>query len=141
MIRFSPIRVIGPNEEPRRKGEAPDLVKKSLEPDVILGAHVAAMDFVFYTGKQFPAKYRNGAFVALRGSSNRAKRVGYSVVFIPFKGGKPAGPPEDFLSGWMMDENLREVWGRPVGVVQMKDGSLLVSEDGNNKIWRISAAK
>lgn len=136
-----PFAYIGPNEEPRRKGEAPDLVKQSLEPDVLLGAHVAAMDFVFYTGKQFPAKYRNGAFIALRGSSNRAKRVGYSVVFVPFKGGRPAGAPEEFLGGWMMGENEREVWGRPVGITQLRDGSLLVSEDANNKIWRISAGK
>jgi glucose/arabinose dehydrogenase len=133
-----PYAYIGPNEEPRRKGESPELVKKTIEPDVLLPAHVAVMDFIFYTGKQFPAKYRNGAFLAYRGSSNRSKRVGYSVVFVPFKGGKPAGPPEDFLTGWMMGADQREVWGRPVGLLQMADGSLLVSEDGNNKIYRIS---
>lgn len=133
-----PYAYIGPNEEPRRKGEAPELVKKTIEPDVILPAHCAVMDFVFYTGKQFPARYRNGAFLAYRGSSNRSKRVGYSVVFIPFKGGKPAGEAEDFLTGWMMGPEQREVWGRPVGLLQMADGSLLVSEDGNNRIYRIS---
>ena len=136
-----PYAYIGPNEEPRHKGEAPDKVAKSVVPDVVLPAHVAAMDFTFYTGKLFPAKYKNGAFVALRGSGNRSKRVGYSVVFIPFKGGKPAGAPEDFLGGWMMDAGQKEVWGRPVGVAQMNDGSLLVSEDGNNKIWHISYKK
>ncbi|MDX1983738.1 MAG: PQQ-dependent sugar dehydrogenase [Bryobacteraceae bacterium] len=133
-----PYAYIGPNEEPRRKGEAPELVKKTIEPDVILPAHCAVMDFVFYTGKQFPARYRNGAFLAYRGSSNRSKRVGYSVVFIPFKSGKPAGEAEDFLTGWMMGPEQREVWGRPVGLLQMADGSLLVSEDGNNRIYRIS---
>jgi glucose/arabinose dehydrogenase len=103
-----------------------------------LGAHVAVLDVLFYTGSQFPAKYRNGAFLALHGSWNRAERVGYSVVFIPFKGGKPAGPKEDFLTGWMLSPDKREVWGRPVGLLQLPDGSLLVSEDGGNKIWRIS---
>lgn len=132
-----PYAYIGPNEEPRRKGEAPDLVAKTIVPDVILPAHAAVMDFTFCTSKKFPAKYRNGAFLAYRGSSNRAKRVGYSVVFVPFKDGKPSGPPEEFLSGWMMGADEKEVWGRPVGVLQLADGSLLVSEDGNNKIWRV----
>ncbi|MFN7924380.1 MAG: PQQ-dependent sugar dehydrogenase [Bryobacteraceae bacterium] len=132
-----PFAYLGPNEEPRRKGEAPELVKQTIVPDVILPAHAAVMDFTFYTGKQFPAKYRNGAFLAYRGSSNRAKRVGYSVTFVPFQGGRPAGAPEEFLTGWMIGEDSRDVWGRPVGLLQLADGSLLVSEDGNNRIWRI----
>ncbi len=136
-----PYAYIGPNEEPRHKGEAPQMVAKTVVPDVILPAHVAAMDFTFYSGKLFPSKYKNGAFIALRGSGNRSKRVGYSVVFIPFKGGKPAGAPEDFLGGWMTDAGQREVWGRPVGVTQLNDGSLLVSEDGNNKIWHVGYKK
>ena len=136
-----PYAYIGPNEEPRHKGEAPQLVAKTIAPDVVLPAHCSAMDFIFYTGKQFPAKYRNGVFVAFRGSSNRAKRVGYSVEFIPFKHGKPAGDRESFLGGWMMGESDAEVWGRPVGILQMADGGLLVSEDGNNKIWRVSYKK
>lgn len=133
-----PYAYIGPNEEPRNKGQRPDLVAKTTVPDVILGAHVAVMDFTFYTGKQFPARYRNGAFLVQRGSSNRSTRVGYNVLFVPFKGGKPAGEPEEFLSGWMLGPDKREVWGRPVGITQLADGSLLVSEDGNNTIWRVS---
>jgi glucose/arabinose dehydrogenase len=133
-----PFAYIGPNEEPRNAGQAPGLVKSTLIPDVVLTAHVAAMDFTFYQGKQFPARYRDGAFVALRGSGNRSSRVGYSVVFIPFRNGKPAGAPEEFLAGWMLDPSQREVWGRPVGVTELRDGSLLVSEDGNNEIWRVS---
>lgn len=136
-----PYAYLGPNEEPRLKGQAPDLVKSTVAPDVILPAHAAVMDFTFYTGKAFPSKYRNGAFLAYRGSSNRSKRVGYSLVFVPFKGGKPAGSPEDFLSGWMDGEDSKEVWGRPVGLLQLADGSLLVSEDGNNRIWRISYSR
>jgi glucose/arabinose dehydrogenase len=133
-----PYAYIGPREDPRRKGEKPDLVKKTLVPDYLLGAHVAVIDFEFYTGDQFPASYKGGAFVAIHGSWNRSKRVGQSVVFIPFKDGKPAGPMQPFLTGWLLGADKVEVWGRPTGIMQMTDGSLLVSEDGNNKIFRIS---
>jgi glucose/arabinose dehydrogenase len=133
-----PYAYIGPNEDPRRKGERPDLVKKTIVPDVVLGAHVAVIDFEFYTGTQFPKHYQGGAFFAFHGSWNRSKRVGQSIGYMPFKNGKPSGPLEEFLYGWMLAPDKPEVWGRPVGVLQMTDGSLLVSEDGNNKIYRIS---
>ena len=137
-----PYAYIGPNEEPRNKGQRPDLVAKTVVPDVVLTpAHVAAMDSRFYLGKQFPARYRNGAFIALRGSSNRAQRTGYSIVFIPFKNGKPSGPQEDFLTGFMLDPNNKEVWGRPVGLLQRNDGSLLFSEDGGNKLYTVRYGK
>ena len=133
-----PYAYVGPNEEPRHKGVKPEAVARTVEPDVLLAPHASAMDFVFYTGKMFPAKYRNGAFIAYRGSSGRSKRLGYSIMFVPFAGGKPTGQPEPFVTGWMLGENIKEVWGRPVGVTQLNDGSLLVSEDGNNKLFRIS---
>ena len=133
-----PYAYFGPNEDPRNKGQKPDLVKKTITPDVSLGAHTAVIDWKFYTGDQFPEKYRGGAFLALHGSWNRSKRVGQSVAFVPFKDGRPAGPPEEFLTGWMLGPDRREVWGRPTGILVMKDGSLLVSDDGGNKIWRIS---
>jgi glucose/arabinose dehydrogenase len=133
-----PYAYIGPNEDPRRKGEAPELVAKTITPDLLLGAHVAVLDFIFYTGKQFPKQYHGGAFLAQHGSWNRSQRVGYNVVFVPFKNGRPAGEPQEFLSGWMLDPNKREVWGRPVALLQLPDGSVLVSDDGGNKIWRIS---
>jgi glucose/arabinose dehydrogenase len=137
-----PYAYIGPNEEPRNKGQRPDLVAKTVVPDVLLApAHVAAMDARFYTGKQFPAKYRNGAFIAFRGSSNRAKRAGYSIAFIPFRNGKPSGAQEDFLTGFMIDPDNKEVWGRPVGLLERKDGSLLLSEDGGNKVYLIKYGK
>lgn len=136
-----PYSYIGPNEDPRNKGLKPDLVAKTITPDVVLPAHVAVLDARFYTGKQFPQKYQGGAFIAYHGSWNRAQRIGYSVVHIPFKNGKPAGPPEDFLTGFMTDPNSKEVWGRPVGLLQMTDGSLLVSDDGGNKLWRITFKK
>jgi glucose/arabinose dehydrogenase len=136
-----PYAYIGANEEPRHKGVKPEMVAKSVEPDVVLPAHAAVMDFIFYTGKQFPAKYRNGAFLVYRGSANRSDRLGYSINFLPFKGGKPVGEPEEFLAGFMVSEKSKDVWGRPVGILQLNDGSLLLSEDGNNKIFRISYAK
>jgi glucose/arabinose dehydrogenase len=136
-----PFAYIGPNEEPRHKGVNQDAVKKTVEPDFLLGPHVSAMDFTFYTGKSFPGKYRNGAFIALRGSSERAKRTGYVLAFLPFKGGKPSGQLETFLSGFLPSEESKEVYGRPVGVLQLADGSLLLSEDGNNKIFHITYKK
>lgn len=134
-----PYAYIGPNEDPRRKGERPDLVKKTIVPDVLLGPHVAVIDWVFYQGKMFPERYRGGAFLAFHGSWNRSKRIGYSVAFVPFKDGKPTQRhAETFLEGWMISPDSREVWGRPTGVLEMRDGSLLVSDDGGRKVWRIS---
>ena len=133
-----PFAYAGPNEDPRRKGEKPDLVAKTVRGDVLLPAHVAVLDFLFYTGTQFPREYQGGAFLAFHGSWNRANRIGYSVAFVPFANGKPTGPPRDFLTGWMISPESKDVWGRPVAVFEMPDGSLLVSDDGGKKIWRIS---
>ncbi|MFN7995166.1 MAG: PQQ-dependent sugar dehydrogenase [Bryobacteraceae bacterium] len=134
-----PYAYIGPHEDPRNAGQEPELVKKTIVPDVPLEpAHVAVLDFEFYTGKQFPAEYRDGAFLAFHGSWNRSKRAGYEVAFIPFHNGKPSGPQRDFLTGWMISPESRDVWGRPVGLLVLPDGSLLVSDDGGKKIWRIT---
>jgi glucose/arabinose dehydrogenase len=135
-----PYAYIGAHVDPRNRGKAPDhLVEKTIVPDVLLEpAHVAVLDFEFYTGGQFPAEYHDGAFLALHGSWNRSKRVGYAVAFIPFRGGKPSGPQRDFLTGWMLSPESRDVWGRPVGLLVLPDGSLLVSDDGGRKIWRVS---
>jgi glucose/arabinose dehydrogenase len=133
-----PYAYIGPHEDPRIEEKRKDLVDRAIIPDVILEPHVAVLDFLFYTGSQFPKEYQGGAFLANHGSSNRAKRIGYSVSFVPFKNGKPSGPVRDFATGWMISPDEKEVWGRPVGLLQMKDGSLLLSDDGGKKIWRIS---
>jgi len=135
-----PYAYTGPHADPRRT-ERPDLVAKTIVPDVVLGAHVAVLDALFYTGKQFPAEYQGGAFVAQHGSWNRSKRHGYNVIFIPFQNGKPSGPPREFLGGFMISPTDRGVWGRPVGLLQMVDGSLLITDDGGNKIWRITYRK
>jgi glucose/arabinose dehydrogenase len=133
-----PFAYIGPHEDPTNKGLAPALVAKTIVPDVLLGAHRAVLDFIFYTGTQFPQEYRGGAFLAFHGSWNRSKRVGQSIAFIPFKDGKPSGPVREIVTGWMLSPDQREVWGRPVGLLQLPDGSLLITEDGNNKIWHLS---
>ena len=133
-----PYAYTGPHEEPTHKGLNPEMVKKTLYPDVLLGAHIAPLDILFYTAKQFPEKYHGGCFLAFHGSWNRSKRAGYKIAFIPFKDGKPVAVPQDFMTGWMLGENKREVWGRPVGFLQMPDGSILVSEDGNGTLWHIS---
>lgn len=133
-----PYAYIGSNPDPTLNGVRPDLVSKSIVPDILLPAHSAALGIVFYTGAQFPSEYRNSLFIALHGSINRSKLSGYSVVRVPFRDGKPVGPPEDFLTGFIVrDDQEKEVWGRPVGLLQHKDGSLLVSDDGGNRIWRV----
>jgi glucose/arabinose dehydrogenase len=133
-----PYAYIGSNEDPRRKGEAPEMVKKTIVPDVLMGAHVAVLDALFYTGTMFPKEYQGGAFVAEHGSWNRSRRVGYGVAFVPFKNGQPAGDPREFLSGFMISPDSTDVWGRPVGLLQLPDGSLLLSDDGGKKIWHIA---
>ena len=133
-----PIAYIGPHAEPRHKDVDMKKVESTLYPDVILGGHVGPLDIQFYTGKMFPAKYQGGMFVALHGSWNRSARQGYKIAFIPFKNRMATAGPEDFVSGWMLAPDRKEVWGRPVGLLQMPDGSLLVSDDGGRKVWRIA---
>src|SRR5262245_16464627 len=137
-----PYSYIGRHLDPTVTPQRPDLVAKAIEPDVLLPSHSAALGLIFYTGSQFPAEYRTSAFVALHGSINRSKLSGYSVVRIPFKDGKPAGPPENFLTGFIArDDEEKQAWGRPVGLLQLPDGSILVSDDGGNRIWRVSYVK
>lgn len=132
-----PYAYIGQHHDPRIR-DSRNMTAKTVVPDVLLGSHVAVLDFTFYTGQQFPAEYRGGAFLAYRGSWNRSARVGYEVAFLPFRNGKPEGQPRDFLTGWMISPQNKDVWGRPVGILELKDGSLLVSDDGGRKIWRIT---
>ena len=138
-----PYSYIGQNYDPRYVGAFPDLVKRAVVPDVLIPAHSAALGITFYTGTQFPQRYRNGGFVALHGSWNRSVASGYKVVFFPMTNGRP-GPLEDFLTGFLSNDGeggeTIARWGRPVGVTVARDGSLLVSDDGGNRIWKISAA-
>ena len=134
-----PYAYFGPKPDPRMKGQAPDLVAKTLVPDVALGAHTASLGLAFYDKEQFPERYRQGAFVGQHGSWNRSVLNGYRVVYVPFKDGKPAGNPEDFLTGFIADLEDREVYGRPVDIAVLQDGSMLVSDDASNTIWRVTA--
>jgi glucose/arabinose dehydrogenase len=131
---------IGSNEDPRHKGARPDLKGKVTVPDVLMQAHSAPLQNVFYEANDFPASYKGSAFVALHGSWNRAERTGYKVVRLLFdNAGKPTGEYEDFMTGFVISD--KQVWGRPVGVAVAKDGSLFVTEDGNGTIWRVSHQK
>jgi glucose/arabinose dehydrogenase len=133
-----PFAYFGPNEDPRLAGQRPDLVQKTLVPDVALGSHTASLGLAFYKGQAFPEKYRGGAFIGQHGSWNRSEIVGYKVVFVPFKDGRPSGAPEDFLTGFIADRAAAKVYGRPVGVLALPDGSLLVADDSSNTIWRVT---
>jgi glucose/arabinose dehydrogenase len=126
---------IGDHVDPRRAGERRDLVR-AVVPSVLIQSHSAPIGMVFYDGAMFPAEFRGSAFVALHGSWNRSKRTGYKVIRI-----NPAGGYDDFAAGWMINENDRTVLGRPAGLLVLGDGSLLVSDDSNGIIWRVTYAK
>ncbi|MBC7866043.1 MAG: sorbosone dehydrogenase family protein, partial [Gloeobacteraceae cyanobacterium ES-bin-316] len=117
-----PYAYFGANPDPRMKGARPDLVSKTIVPEVDLGSHTASLGLAFYNQNAFPEKYRNGAFVGQHGSWNRSKLSGYKVVFVPFKDEKPSGKPEDFFTGFIDDADNSRVHGRPVGVTVIADG-------------------
>jgi len=127
---------MGGNQDPRHKGKHPELKDKVITPDVLLQAHSASLQITIYDGKQFPAEYQGDLFGANHGSWNKAVRTGYEVVRIPREDGKAKGEYQDFLTGFVTEDG--KVWGRPVGVTVAPDGSLLVSDDGSNTIWRVS---
>lgn len=138
-----PYAYLSPNRlDPRHvqngQSDRPDLAAQTQTPDVLFQAHSAALGFQFYDGKTFPEKYRNGAFVAFRGSWNRNQGTGYKIAFVPFDAsGRPQGYYEDFLTGFLLDPSGPTTWGRPVGVLTLPDGSVLFTEESNNRIYRI----
>jgi glucose/arabinose dehydrogenase len=127
---------IGNHEDPHHAGERADLKDRVTVPDVLIEAHSASLGMTFYQGNNFPPEYRGDAFAAEHGSWNRSKRTGYKVIRIRLKDGVPTGEYEDFVTGFVVNDN--EVWGRPVGVAVAQDGALLISEDANGTIWRVS---
>lgn len=127
---------IGNHPDPRLNGARADLAAHVTTPDVLIQPHSAPLGLVFYNASQFPTDYRGDAFVALHGSWNRAKRTGYKVVRLRFRDGHSTGVYEDFLTGFVASDDA--VWGRPVGLTVTQDGALLLSEDGNGTIWRIT---
>lgn len=135
-----PYSYFGQHKDPRIKPEdqRSDLVRSAIVPDYAVGSHTASLGFAFYKGTSFPAAYRNGAFVGQHGSWNSANPTGYKVIFVPFADGRPSGDPQDFLTGFMANTDKNQVYGRPVGVAVLPDGSLLVADDTGNTIWRIA---
>lgn len=123
-----------------KNGESvrPDLVQKTSTPDVLFESHSAALGLTFYEGEAFPKRYRNGAFVAFRGSWNRSRGTGYKIVYVPFdKNNRPKGYYEDFVTGFLIDPAVPRTWGRPVGVTDLPDGSLLFTTEINGMIYRV----
>jgi len=128
---------MGPHQDPRHQGKHPELKDKVIAPDVPLQPHNASLQMTFYDGKQFPREYAGDIFASEHGSWNRAVRTGYEVVRVPLhQTGKASGEYQDFLTGFVLPSG--DVWGRPVGVATAADGSLLVTDDGSNSIWRVS---
>jgi glucose/arabinose dehydrogenase len=111
-------------------------VAKAIVPDFALGPHTASLGLTFYSGSLFPARYSGGAFVGQHGSWNRRPPSGYKVIFVPFTNGKPNGPVEDVLTGFLSDDG--KAMGRPVGVAVDGRGALLVADDVGNVIWRVT---
>ena len=131
---------LGANEDPRLAGERPDLRGQVTVPDVLYQAHSAPLNLDFYVATQgcsaFPADYVGDAFVTFHGSWNRAFRTGHKLVRVRMQAGRASGNYEDFLTGFIVDDG--DAWGRPVATVELADGSLLMSDDGANLIYRIS---
>ncbi len=137
-----PFFYYGQHRDPRLADkQSPDDIGKVIVPDISLGSHTASLGLIFYQQNMFPAKYKNGAFITQHGSWNRSILSGYKVIFIPFLNGKPSGKPEDFLTGFVEDLNASKVHGRPVGIAVLADGSMLVSDDASNTIWRVAMDK
>lgn len=134
----------GNHEDPRHAGKRPDLAGKAIVPDVPIQAHSASLQLTFYPATikgvaAFPKQYHGDIFAALHGSWNRTGRTGSKVIRVHLKDDEATGEYEDFMTGFVIDDG--HVWGRPVGVTIAHDGALLVSEDANGTIWRITPTK
>jgi len=137
-----PFFYYGQHRDPRLADkQSTEPIEKVIVPDVPLGSHTASLGVLFYRLHSYPAKYKDGAFITQHGSWNRSVLSGYKVIFIPFKNGKPSGPAEDFLTGFITNLSDSKVHGRPVGIAVLADGSMLVSDDVSNTVWRITAEK
>jgi len=134
-----PYSYYGSHVDTRVSPQRPDLVARAIAPDYALGAHTASLGLAFYNAALLPAHFRGGAFVGQHGSWNRDPPSGYKVIFIPFAHGVPAGPPEDFLTGFINAGG--EAYGRPVGVAIDNKGGVLVADDVGNRVWRVTPAR
>jgi glucose/arabinose dehydrogenase len=134
-----PYSYYGQHVDDRVSPQRPDLVAKAIAPDYALGAHTASLGLTFNTGNLFPPEMAGGAFVGQHGSWNRKPRAGYKVIFVPFADGKPAGKPQDVLTGFLNENG--EAQGRPVGVRIDRHGALLVADDVGNAVWRVTPSE
>lgn len=133
-----PYAYIGRNPQPGLGEKRPDLVAGARVPDLLFESHSAPIGLAFYTGTSFPPEYRGDAFVALRGSWNANRPVGYMIARVPFRDGGPVGHYETFASGfWVTGGDRADVWGRPAGVAIAADGALLIADDTGNTVWRV----
>jgi glucose/arabinose dehydrogenase len=127
---------LGSHQDPRHEGKHRELGSVAVVPDVLLQPHNAPLQLTFYQGQQFPAEYRGDVFATAHGSWNRSIRTGYEVVQVPIdQKGHAKGEYRDFVTGFVVDDD--HVWGRPVGVAEAADGSLVFSDDASNSIWRV----
>ena len=127
---------LGAHQDPRHAGKHPELARTAIVPDVLLQPHNAPLQLIFYQGQQFPLEYRGHIFATAHGSWNRSRRTGYEVIRVPIdQSGRAGGEYQDFLTGFVVDDE--RVWGRPVGITEGADGSLLISDDASNSIWRV----
>jgi glucose/arabinose dehydrogenase len=134
-----PYAYTGPHADPVYGKKRPDMVAKSVTPDLLFQSHSAPTGLVFYEGDQFPAEFKGDAFVSLHGSWNSSKPTGYKVVRVHFANGKPVGGYDNFLTGFHIgDTSPAQVWGRPAGLAVAKDGSLLVADDAGKTVWRVA---
>jgi len=133
-----PYSYYGQHLDPRVEPQRPDLVASAIAPDYALSSHVAPLGMTFYTGTNLPSAYRGGAFVGEHGSWDRNPLNGYKVVFVPFAEGRPSGPPQDVVTGFLSADN--QARGRPVGLAVDRAGALLVADDLGNTVWRMTAS-
>lgn len=127
---------MGAHQDPRHAGKHPELATATIVPDVLLQPHNASLQITFYQGQQFPAQFRGDLFATQHGSWNRSVRTGYEVIRVPMDhGGHAKGEYQAFVTGFVVDGG--HVWGRPVGIAEAPDGSLVFSDDASNSIWRV----
>jgi glucose/arabinose dehydrogenase len=131
-----PYSYYGTHVDDRAQPPRPDLVATAIVPDYALGAHVAPLGMTFYGDGALGRRFMGGAFVGEHGSWNRRPHSGYAVVFVPFVDGRPGGPPEAVLTGFVNSDG--DALGRPVGVAIDRFGALLVADDVGNVIWRVT---
>jgi len=129
----------GQHLDPRVFPQRLDLVARAIVPDYSLSSHVAPLGMVFNNAANLPEQYRGGAFVGEHGSWDRIPLNGYKVVYVPFSGGKPSGPAQDIVTGFLTADN--HAHGRPVGLAMDRQGALLIADDLGNVVWKVTAGE